>query len=288
MMLQKNTLVLAAFMLLFAACDPEEIVPEELPKDDPAPAYTISEAEVKKLISEAESNAYYDQLDMMMTRLMSMSGNGRMLAASGYVPSCASVTYNSGTRTTTVDFGEGCTDVDNRVHKGKIVINSNGSLYETGSFAIVSFEEYSVNNVRVEGIRTIENVTTSSSPHLQFSTTLRGGKLTWPDGSFALCEADHQRTWIRADNPENDQWYIEGNASGKNREGQEYTSTIRNTLVFKMACRPEGVFIPVAGIKVIARPGESDATLDFGNGSCDNDVTITADGSSKTVTISWN
>ena len=116
---------------------------------------------------------------------------------------------------------------------------------------------------------------------------LTGGKVTWPDETFATREVDRTREWIRANNRLQDELHIlvESIASGLNRAGEAYSATVTSTLVYKRACRLERVRIPVSGIKTVVK-GDRTMVVDFGDGTCDNIITVTTGDITTTIDLS--
>jgi hypothetical protein len=74
-------------------------------------------------------------------------------------------------------------------------------------------------------------------------------------------------------------------ASGANRNGKTYTMNVTADLIYSRACAISNkVFIPVSGTKVFLVDGKA-YNVDFGTGNCDNDVTVSVGGASKTITV---
>jgi hypothetical protein len=266
-----SPILLAAALLLFAACERQD---NELDQAEAAPA-----------LGEVETTAFYDELDGFTAEavLFAESEEGRVLGNQSAIPSCAILSYDPDTRLITVDFGVDCSDERGNVRSGKLLITRTGRYFQTGSTITTTLEGYVVNGIAVEGTRTLTNVSTSEN--LQFSIQLRGGRATWPDGTFAEREADLIRSWVGTGSPLTDAWHITGSASGSNRLGQEFTSTITEALVFTLSCMGEGIFVPAKGVQVITRPAKPLITLNWGNGTCDRVVTISMNGRSRTITL---
>lgn len=197
---------------------------------------------------------------------------------------CAEITHDKENKIITIDYGDGCEIRGGRILKGKIIIEYNERKLIPGAFRIITFEDFFIDEVQVEGTRTLTNISESLEDNPTFSIVLEGGKLSFPDGTTATRDADHVKTWIRANNPLNDEWHVDGEASGSNRRDVRYEIEILQTLVYKRACRANRVFIPVAGIKQITF-GDSVAVINYGDGDCDNEVTITLNGETFTRTI---
>lgn len=266
------SLILSAALLLFASCEREE--------------KELDQAEAHRALNETEASTFFDELHTMTTEAILSSEGGRMQGATSTISTCATLIHEEGTRTTTLDFGTGCTDAAGNVRTGKIIISWSGGYFTQGSSIVTSLEAYTINGIQVAGTMTLTNITGSSTANPQFSVTLRGGSVVWPDGTTAEREVDHVRTWMRAANPLLDEWHIEGTASGSNRNGQAYTSTISSTIVYTVPCATESIHIPVKGSLVITTPNYSPLTVDFGDGSCDNNFLVSANGRSRMLSAS--
>ncbi|MEQ8475139.1 hypothetical protein [Fulvivirga sp.] len=275
-----NQLVLAVLMTaVLVACGEEDM--------------TENQSEAAEIVSaEAEMDAVFEDVDdISSVSLESADANSGDRIAEGDIEDdriCEGVFSYEGTReegTITLDFGDGCIDANGNVRKGKIFISHVGSFFLPGSTTTLTFEDYSINDIQVEGKRTVTNITEDDRDTLSFSVMLEGGKVTWPDGTFATREVDHVRVWERALNPINDRILVSGTASGTTRRGVTYASAIAEDLVFVKNCRrSRRAGLPVDGVNVITTSNKV-ITLDFGDGECDNEVTITVDGVEEDVTL---
>ena len=215
---------------------------------------------------------------------------------------------NTNTDTLTIDFGTaGCTDAKGNTRSGKIiVIFTPGKRLYPGSSNTVTFADFKINGVKVEGTRTVTNVSpgTSLDGDITYEITLIGGKLTFPDGTTATRETHHFRQWFRNGTPlvlSDDQQKIlasfttpnstssTSTASGTNRKGYSYQMQVTKDIVYKVSCLESKIFIPVSGTKTLTvTKGTNTAqiTVDYGDGTCDKTVTITVNGKTETVTVS--
>ena len=190
--------------------------------------------------------------------------------------------------TITIDFGNGCTGPNGRVRKGKILIEFKGRRFLPGSYVILSFANFSVDGIKVEGTRTETNASESLESAPKFNIVELDMKVTYTDGTFATRNSTRTRTWIRKSNPLEDEWTVTGEASGVTRKAKDYVMTITKALKFKRACAISSkVVIPVEGTKELVVDGKK-ITLDFGSGECDTKLTITVNGKSKEVEVSAN
>jgi hypothetical protein len=271
--------IIALFMTV-TACDEQDEHPLQS---------GIDQTEIDNVNSEAELETVYDEIDLISVEANeSLEDNGTVGGREQIDPTdrltrCATVIHDKEAMTITIDFGDGCEGPDGKVRSGIIFITYTDRLFIPGSVWTITSRDYTVNRKRIEGTKTITNVSGRISDHVSFNKVLEGGKVTWPDGSFATREVDKTFTWIRAINPLMDEIHVEGEASGMNRRGVAYKTTIVSMIIWKRACRLRGVCVPVQGLKLIERRDHPDVLLDFGDGECDALITITKNGESRVV-----
>lgn len=229
-----------------------------------------------------ESN-YEDVDDIVNAGVELEAANGRVEADE--LLDGAIITHDKDNNIITIDYGIGVEGPNGRVRKGKIIITYDGLRWEQGSFREVTFEEFYIDDVQVEGVRRMENTSTSTEDNPEFTVTLTGGKLTFTDNTTATREVNKVRTWLRAATRVNDEVSVEGTASGSRRDGTSYNVEIIEPIIYKRDCRRARVFVPVAGIKQITS-GENVVTLNYGDGECDNIATLTInDEDPKEITL---
>ena len=183
----------------------------------------------------------------------------------------------------TIDFGtSGCSDLKGNVRKGKLIFTYAGKRFMPGATIVTTTENYSINGVKLEGIRTLTNLQDSKEDAPRFNVVLENGKATFENGLFATRESDITWQWIREANPVNDALRIEdtSHASGVTRGGRDYQVDVLEPLVYKRSCG-----IAVSGIKKYTIDGEKEITIDYGDGTCDRSFTITVNGISKEISI---
>ena len=190
--------------------------------------------------------------------------------------SCATVTVTPATgfpKTIVIDFGLGC--LSNGVfRKGKIQIVLSDSLRRTGSTAVTTFDNYYVNQYKVEGTITWTNTSTANARGWRREVV--NGKITAPDGRYWLHNGIKNILQTAGySTPRNlldDVFSITGSGSVTNAAGRTRTSAIINALQKKVIC--ENID---RGTIRFEGPNHF-AVLDFGNGDCDRIATISIDG----------
>ncbi|MDW3194355.1 MAG: hypothetical protein R8G66_18410 [Cytophagales bacterium] len=217
--------------------------------------------------------------------LFELSFGRTEMGARDEILDCATVERDTVNQIITIDFGDGCEGKRGRVRSGKIIVTYDGNRRTEGSFRSVTFDNFFVDSTQVEGTRT-KTVTAVDAENLSITVdiTLTGGKLTFGDGTSATREAQKTRVWS-FDASGDHVTTVSGSASGVNREGVSYSMAITEDIVFQRACWRAGVFVPVSGVKMFT-VGESTATIDYGDGECDNLATKTQDGVSEEIELS--
>ena len=234
--------------------------------------------------SEAALESSYEDVDLIVAASMETVDTGGRIEQDDILD-CATVTHDRENNTVTIDYGDGCEGPGGRIRAGKILITYNDHRLVPGAFRETTFEDFSIDGVLVEGTRRVENISESTDDHPTFSITLTGGKLTFEDETTVTREAARTRTWIRANNPIDDEAQVEGNASGSRRDGVTYSMEIIERLIYKRACWARGVYVPVSGVKQFTS-GDNVAIVDYGDGECDYLATVTVnDGEPFEITL---
>jgi hypothetical protein len=243
--------------------------------EDAAPDMSSDEKESVRL--ESQDNYYFDDTETIaMAAFISEEEGG----AGGKVSTDARLTgavvlrigtFSSGSLK--IDFGAGCTDSNGNVRKGVIIIDHMGRWNEEGAQWAITFSGYSMNGVAIEGTRKVMVVSVTEFAITQ-DVELINGKITWPDGSVATRACHFIREWERNVTQLLDRLIVYGEVQGTLRSGRGYTIEIKEELIFDRSCAESGVFIAVQGKKLI-KHGSRMLTIDYGNGTCDNIVTLT-------------
>ncbi len=258
------TLGLASMLMMFTACqqDSDEIG---------------SDIDALELESDAALETTYEEVDQVVEIGFESLESG-MRTEQDELGECVNITHDEENKTVTIDFGDGCVGRHGNTFAGKIVIEYNQRLYQPGAFRQITFVNFFFNEIGVEGTRRLEN-TTATDTERQFTVTLTGGKLDFGDGNFVTRDASWVRTWYVGEG----EVKLSGSASGININGFDYSTTVSpNTpLLFLRACPFR---VPVSGIKTLV-VGDRQATIDYGDGTCDRKITVTVNGETREITL---
>ena len=256
---------LSMALTLMVSCKNDEATPD------------FSAEDTESASSDALEDTYFDDTDDLMTGALeeedAAQSGGKISTDERLVCATRERTGTKEAGSLRVDFGDGCTDPRGNVRKGAIVVEHAGRWNEAGSILNISYENYSINGASMEGNRKVTVISVIDST-TTYDVVLTGGKITWPDGRVATREVNRRREHERHLNHLLDRLIIYGTAQGTFRNGRGYSIEILERLIYKRACIAEGVIIPVSGVKLI-KHGDRELTVDYGDGTCDNVVTLT-------------
>ena len=212
--------------------------------------------------------------------------DGQANNVAGRGNSCATVTLNNSDPDTypkimTLDFGSGCTGFDGLTRKGKIIATLSGRIRTAGTSITISFDNYSVNDFKLEGEFSITNNSGNSS--LSFTTQTTNGKLTYPGGTLYYTHSgNHTLTQTAGAGTASfldDSFSLTGSGTTTSSLGNSLTVNITTPLVKKATCANV-----VSGVEQFTY-NNINGTLDFGDGSCDNLALLTIGSYHQTVTL---
>ncbi|WP_258097871.1 hypothetical protein [Marinoscillum pacificum] len=279
----KKKSILAAVIVAFGlySCEPgdaglENLIESEIDVAGEA-AVTSSFEEVDQIVE--------DGIESCISGVNSSARHKYGKYRFGRLSDCATIDRDTLNQVITIDFGEGCEDHHGVERSGIVRIAYNQLRSVPGAYRIVTFEDFYVDSVGVEGTRTLTNTSDEAdSLSRTFTIELVGGKLTFPDESSITRDSEFERTTYISDDWSSVHTTLNGEASGTLIDGTSYTMTIVEEIVFARECRDERVVIPVSGVKEIIA-GENVVTIDYGDGTCDNLVNITINGETTTKEI---
>lgn len=170
--------------------------------------------------------------------------------------------------------------LDGNYRRGSILVSWTGRYRDQGTLISIGFENFYQNDNKVSGTKTILNNGRNSSGYLNYTITVNG-QIIRSDGGVHTWTSNRTRTWVAGEStlsPNDDIYEISGSASGKNRNGVSYTSTITTNLRVDLSCQ----WRIVSGVIEITPEGKSLRKVDFGSGACDRLVTVTVNGKTRT------
>ncbi len=195
----------------------------------------------------------------------------------------------------TLDYGSGCASIAGTVRKGRIIIEFKGRRFVSGSSFKITFESYGVDGITLVGFREEMDVQTNCCKSIYQTETVV--TFTFPDGTIATRTGNLRRSWWAG--PRGiDMLTVGSGATGKTRDGKDYTVTTTKGFTYSRGCVfPDDIlFMPLEGTKELVIESRK-ITVDYGELSvasstgsllltgCNNEVTVAIDGKSKAVDI---
>jgi len=233
---------------------------------------------------DALAESLFDDVTNIANEAYERGAGGLKSADGGYYLSvCATVTLDTTVmpRVLTIDFGDvNCLCQDGRYRRGKILVTFNGRYWWPGTVITYGFDNYYVNDNQLDGTKVITNMGFNDEFHLYWDIQVvgiinlaSGGTLSW--------NASKEREWeagFQTHTPFDDVYLITGSSNGIRPSGETWTRDIVNPLRIEIGCR----WI-VSGTMEVTPEGLSTRIVDWGNGDCDNIITVVVNGNTYTV-----
>lgn len=272
----KYLIAAATIGIVFTSCKKEE----EKDKDTNAAAdHALSEGTFND-VNNISDEAANGNLSSYITSGSSDSGER------GIVSSCATITHDtvSSPRVLTIDFGAtNCVCGDGRSRRGIINVTYSGKYRDSLSTHTISFTNYFVNDHQVLGTKTVKNNGHNSSGNLTYSISVNGQIIKANGGGTITWTSDRTREWIAGENTLNwfdDVYLITGKANGKSASGStfnaETTSALRKEIGYRHI---------VSGVLNLTPSGKATRIINFGNGTRDDQATVTINGNVYNITL---
>lgn len=202
-----------------------------------------------------------------------------------FLPPCVTITVviAENTWTRTIDFGtEGCTMPNGKVLKGKIIIAKSVDTNPLSRTYSITFDNFYVNARLIEGNKTIVRSLSTVAPIHPTSAMTMNITVTFPNGESFVRTGNRVSEMIEGFGTPiwNDNIFRVTGTWSTSRPNWSQTTTITSPLLFKMNCQ----YRLVQGTVQIVRNNNT-ASLDYGDGSCDNQATVNINGNVSTITF---
>lgn len=270
---------------LFIGCSTNESV------DLPSTSNTILTEDV---IVNSEIDASLDDVTIIAEDQFSVQQSLTSKTSSPVIsmlPTCATITtvLANDTFTKTIDFGTvGCALPNGNIVKGKIIISFSKNFLTPSKTISYNLQGFYHNGKLIEGNKTITHEIKSTKLLTELhpvTTHSIDMKITFADGKLYSRIGTRVREMIEGfdtfGNWEDNVFVLWGYNITTFPNGEKYTFTITTPLRIAMSCKMP---FPVKGVITIVK-NDAEATLDYGNGNCDNLATITINGVVKEIVL---
>jgi hypothetical protein len=256
-------------------------------EEEPEASDDVLNTEVETLADdEALVDDIFEDIDEITLEAAEYQESGRYLSEGGTTSAaCVSRSVersldNGLQSTVTLAFADGCEGPKGRVRSGTILVSRQFDRTNSTYTLSTTFQDFFLDGKKIEGTRTMV-YKSDGEEIITVNINLSGGKITLPDAREITRDGSFTKTIDR----NSGEISLQGSASGVNRNGVAYTSTISSPLLYKRACATDGIKMAVGGTRVISRDGRPEVSINYGSGDCDRSVDITAEGRRKTIEI---
>ena len=268
--------------------------------DNNAAAFTTDEAKVNSQIDMVNDDVS-DIVEAQFSATMQDNVSGRAAeigGSSSNLTACATVTripafgtaLTPGTNVTkTIDFGtSGCALANGNVLKGRIIVTFTYQPEATSQTINYEFANFYHNAIKITGNKTFtRTMTTGENAHPVVVMDM-DMDATFPDQRVFHRVGTRTREFIEGYNTPlnylNDIHKVTGHWTTTFPNTTIQTSTITTPVIVKMGCILVNKPVLVEGVTTFTRNGNT-ATLDYGNGTCDNLAVFTANGNAYNIVI---
>lgn len=232
-----------------------------------------------------------------MTSISDEAGKGNATTTSSFrteensaiLSACSVITYDTlaAAKTITVNFGTtNCTCLDGRERRGMLIMSFTGRYRDSLTLITITPQNYFVDNNQIIGTKTIKNKGHNAAHHLVYEINANISVIKASGAGTVTWQSTRQREWISGEGTpqwNDDVYSITGSANGTSATGNSFSSVITSPLIRNMAagCRrhfTQGTLEHTPG-------GKATRYIDYGNGACDDQATVTINGTTYTVTL---
>lgn len=250
-----------------------------------------ADKEIQSSIDHAFAQSEFSNMQNMIDLEAQLSGElNKTGSTQGYFCSCSTVdvVQNSANNyTLTLDYGTGCICLDGRRRAGKLIAVFDGKWNVDGTTVTITPENYQVTGLNgtvydFSFTHTITRAGLNNAGHFVLSVRVEDAVLSSTEGTIRW-ESTRNVAWtegILDGDPSTNVYEITGSASGTSSNNVSFTVTIDEPLVIKTTCPHI-----VQGVLSLTPAGKLTRTLDYGDGTCDNEALLVIDTFSRTITL---
>jgi len=253
---------------------------------------TLSDLKVESISEESNYEAdFYANAELNLRQMARDKGRfGKLIDwrkglryQMGQCPDVSIDTADAGYPITiTLNYGESTTLENERVLSGSIIIVISGPKFTDGTTRTISYNNFVADSVGLEGT-IVETFSGDNLSSRMFSVT-SDLTFTLSDGTIIDRVAQRVHQWLAGiDTPleyEDDEIQITGSANTNTSAGESYSKEIIEPLLRLGNCP-----YLVQGIINFSQNGELIGVLDFGDGGCDENATLTAGGETIDIVL---
>ncbi len=232
---------------------------------------------------DALAESLFDDVSNFADKAYENGSTGLKSSEAGYLSGCVTVTLDTTVmpRVLTIDFGEeNCLCQDGRYRRGKIIVTFNGMYWWPGTVKTYGFDNYFVDDNQLDGTKVVTNMGFNSAQHMYWDIQVTG-IINLASGGTMSWNASKEHEWYdgyQTYTPSDDVFLVTGTSDGIRPSGETWTRVITNPLRYEAGCK-----WLVSGTMEVTPEGLPTRVVDWGNGECDNIITVVVNGNTYTV-----
>ncbi len=185
-------------------------------------------------------------------------------------------------KTMSIDYGTtNYVCEDGNLRRGIILVTWTGPYRSAGTVINISFNNFYQNDNLIEGTKTVSNLGLNADGQMTY-TVNANMKVTNTSNEVYSWTSTRTRTWIAGYDTKtrlDDIYLVSGTSSGTNRRGMSFTAKTTKDLRIDLSCQ----WRIVSGTVEMSPEGKDTRVIDYGNGTCDNVITVTVNGKTRTM-----
>jgi len=165
------------------------------------------------------------------------------------------------------------------IKRGEINIIYNQFLYNSGAIINTTFTDFYINNNLVQGTITLENNGFNENSNLEFKLSVNNLSLNTENGIINLT-GEYSKELKNGYSTQYDYidnlYHVIGSAEGNSVNNNSFSVVITDPLKYDLSCFESSSCIISQGIVSISPSIYSERTLDYGEGGCNCDISVSA------------
>ncbi len=254
---------------------------------DPIAGDKEIQSSIDHAFAQSEFNNLQNMIDVEAQLSNELNKNGSI---QGYFCSCSTVdVVDNGdeTYTMTVDYGAGCACLDGRMRAGKLTAIFSGKWNEDGTSVSITPEDYQVTALNgttydFSFTKTLTRVGLNNDGHMILTVEVRDAVLSSTEGTITW-KSSRQIAWtagVLDGDPTTNVYEMTGTASGTSSNAIDFSVTIDEPLIILATCPHI-----TQGVLSLTPDGGLTRTIDYGDGTCDNEALLVVDTFSRMITL---
>ena len=176
----------------------------------------------------------------------------------------------------TINFEPECVGEDGRVRSGSLILSWEGALFGPDFSYTITFDQYIVDDHQLDGSVTVGDLVIEQN-RIGFSVVVSNGRLIYPDQRDITYGQD---LTYDLNFGEEFSMTVEGSLTGTNLADKSYVADTNTPIKWIDNCDH-----PVSGSFTASFDGRQPLTVDYGDGTCDNQAMLTRGSESLSVDI---